>query len=62
MKEPCKEDLLQHSTLDHGELRKLMEDGRCPICDPTVPREEYQRVVYTITISPEIRKRVIKGG
>lgn len=58
--EPCKPDLLRHSRMDHGELRKLTGDGRCPICDPAVPRSEYAAVCTRLVRDPQLRKAVVK--
>jgi hypothetical protein len=54
---PCHAVLARHSRLNHDELRKLT-DGRCPICDPTVPRAEYGAILVKISTDPALRALV----
>lgn len=58
--ELCRPELLRHSRLNHDELRKLTADGRCPICDPAVPRAEYGAICRRLTSEPLLRKAVVK--
>lgn len=55
---PCNPGLRWHSPLNHDEIRKLTEDGRCPICDDTVPRSTYYAILERILREPELRARI----
>lgn len=47
----CLPGLVRHSQLDHAKLRELT-DGRCPICDPTVTREQFGDVMRQVMRNP----------
>lgn len=46
--------------LDHDRLRQEMPDGRCPICDLTVPPADYLRIVLKVTTDPAFKYEVLK--
>lgn len=62
MNAPCEPGLMRFSKVNHAQLRTLTKDGRCPICDPGVSREEYIAIVLMVARDPVLREKVMVKG